>query len=169
MLNMWGYVCNNICLKHGINVRLNYYFILFIQYSFSVCMLFQNVLYLVPPLEDYESPSSLIKLPMGGPAQHLNATLALQLCNIWLQSETKGTSNIDMIDKQWAGIIIVAVLQIAIIKYSSLTSESVFVCVHVSVCVCVLFLHDNSKSNRYRNVKFEFIVLYENKADKLDI
>ena len=93
-------VCNNICPKHGINVRLSYIFILFIQYSLSVSLLFQNVLYLVPPLEDYESPSSHIKLPMGGPAQHLNATLALQLCNIWLQSETKGTSNIDMIDKQ---------------------------------------------------------------------
>ena len=161
MLNMWGYVCNNICPKH--EIELLFYFIHSIQFE-CVCMLFQNVLYLVPPLEDYESPSSHIKLPMGGPAQHLNATLALQLCNIWLQSETKGTSNIEMIDKQWAGIIIVAVLKNATIKYSS---ESVIVCVHVSVCV--LFLHYNSKSNRYRNVKFEFIVLYENKADKLDI
>ena len=38
----------------------------------------------------------------------------------------------------------------------------------VSVFVCV-FLHDNSKGNRSRNMKLEYIVAYENSSDKFDI
>ena len=40
-------------------------------------------------------------------------------------------------------------------------------CIRVRVCVC--FLHDNSKSNRSRNMKFEHIVVYENISDSFDI
>ena len=49
-------------------------------------------------------------------------------------------------------VIIVAFLENATIGYSL---ESVCVC----VCVCV-FLHDNSKRNRSRNTKSEYIVEY---------
>ena len=38
----------------------------------------------------------------------------------------------------------------------------------VRVCVCV-FLHDNSKRNRSRNTKSEYIVVYENSSDEFDI
>ena len=41
-------------------------------------------------------------------------------------------------------------------------------CVCVFVCVCV-FLHDNSKRNRSRNTKSEYIVVYENSSDEFDI
>ena len=44
----------------------------------------------------------------------------------------------------------------------------VCVCVFVCVCVCV-FLHDNSKRNRSRNTKLEYIGEYENSSDKFDI
>ena len=37
-------------------------------------------------------------------------------------------------------------------------------CVCFRVCVCV-FLHDNSK----RNTKLEYIIVYENSSDELDI
>ena len=40
------------------------------------------------------------------------------------------------------------------------------VLVRVSVCV---FLHDNSKKNRSRNTKSEYIVVYENSSDEFDI
>ena len=43
-----------------------------------------------------------------------------------------------------------------------------FVCASVFVCVCV-FLHDNSKRNRSRNTKSEYIVVYENRSDEFDI
>ena len=36
------------------------------------------------------------------------------------------------------------------------------------MCVCV-FLHDNSKRNRSRNTKLEYIILYENSSDNFDI
>ena len=36
------------------------------------------------------------------------------------------------------------------------------------MCVCV-FLHDNSKRNRLRNTKLEYIVVYENSSDEFDI
>ena len=36
----------------------------------------------------------------------------------------------------------------------------------VFVCVC---LHDNSKRNRSRNTKSEYIVVYENSSDEFDI
>ena len=36
------------------------------------------------------------------------------------------------------------------------------------MCVCV-FLHDNSKRNRSRNTKLEYIVVYENSSDEFDI
>ena len=39
-------------------------------------------------------------------------------------------------------------------------------CVCVSVCG---FLHDNSKRNRSRNTKSEYIVVYENSSDEFDI
>ena len=39
-------------------------------------------------------------------------------------------------------------------------------CVCLGVCV---FLHDNSKSNRSRNRKLEYIVEYENSSDEFDI
>ena len=42
------------------------------------------------------------------------------------------------------------------------------VLVRVFMCVSV-FLHDNSKSNRSRNIKFEYIVVHENISDKFDI
>ena len=38
----------------------------------------------------------------------------------------------------------------------------------VFVCVCV-FLHGNSKRNRSRNTKLEYIVEYENSSDEFDI
>ena len=41
-------------------------------------------------------------------------------------------------------------------------------CVCVRVCVCV-FLHDNSKRNRSRNTKLEYIEVYENSSDEFDI
>ena len=41
-------------------------------------------------------------------------------------------------------------------------------CVCVFVCVCV-FLHDNSKRIRSRNMKLEYIVVYENSLDEFDI
>ena len=43
------------------------------------------------------------------------------------------------------------------------------VLVRVSVCVCVcVCLHDNSKRNRSRNTKLEYIVEYENSSDEFD-
>ena len=39
---------------------------------------------------------------------------------------------------------------------------------HPYVCVCV-FLHDNSKRNRSRNMKFKYIAVNENNSDKFDI
>ena len=58
-------------------------------------------------------------------------------------------------------LIIVAFLENATIWYSL---ESLCVC--VSVCE---FLHDNSKRNRSRNTKSEYIVAYENSSDEFDI
>ena len=66
-------------------------------------------------------------------------------------------------------IIIVAFLENPTIGYSL---ESVCVCVCVCVCVfvCVCgFLHDNSKRNRSRNTKLEYIVVYENSSAEFDI
>ena len=60
-------------------------------------------------------------------------------------------------------MIIVAFLENATIGYSL---ESLCVCVCVRVCV---FLHDNSKRNRSRNTKSEYIILYENSSDEFDI
>ena len=63
--------------------------------------------------------------------------------------------------------IIVAFLENATIGYSL---ESLCVCVCVCVCVFVcVFLHDNSKRNRSRNTKLEYIVVYENSSDEFDI
>ena len=39
----------------------------------------------------------------------------------------------------------------------------------VLIRVCVFFLHDNSKRNRSRNTKLEYIVIYENSSDLFDI
>ena len=44
----------------------------------------------------------------------------------------------------------------------------VCVCVRGCVHVCV-FLHDYSKRNRSRNMKLEYIVVYENSSGKFDI
>ena len=41
-------------------------------------------------------------------------------------------------------------------------------CVCVSMYACV-FLHDNSKRNQSRNMKFKYIVVNENNSDKFDI
>ena len=41
-----------------------------------------------------------------------------------------------------------------------------FVC--VCVCVCV-FLHNNSKRNPSRKMKFEYIIVYENSSDEFNI
>ena len=41
-----------------------------------------------------------------------------------------------------------------------------------SLCVCVrvcVFLHDNSKRNPSRNMKLEYIVVYENSSEEFDI
>ena len=62
-------------------------------------------------------------------------------------------------------LFLVAFLEKATIGYSL---ESLCVCVCVSVFVCVL-LHDNSKRNRSRNTKLEYIVVYENSLDEFDI
>ena len=35
--------------------------------------------------------------------------------------------------------------------------------------MCGFFLHDNSKRNRSRNTKLEYIVVYENSLDEFDI
>ena len=61
--------------------------------------------------------------------------------------------------------IIVAFLENATIGYSL---ESLCVCVRPCLCVCV-FLHDNSKRNRSRNMKSEYIVVYENSSEEFDI
>ena len=61
----------------------------------------------------------------------------------------------------WFSIFIVAFLENATIGYSL---ESLCVCVFVCV-----FLHDNSKRNRSRNTKLEYIVVYENSSDEFDI
>ena len=45
---------------------------------------------------------------------------------------------------------------------------SVCVCACVRVCVCVC-LHDNSKRNKSRNMKLEYIVVYQNSSDEFDI
>ena len=56
-------------------------------------------------------------------------------------------------------LVIVAFLENATIGYSL-----------ESVCVCVfVFLHDNSKRNRSRNTKSEYIEVYENSSDEFDI
>ena len=60
-------------------------------------------------------------------------------------------------------LVIVAFLENATIGYS-LESLCVFVC----VCVCVFFA-PNSKRNRSRNTKSEYIVVYENSSDEFDI
>ena len=53
-------------------------------------------------------------------------------------------------------------------NYRVLVRVSVCVCLCVCVCVCV-FLHDNSKRNLSRNMKLEYIVVYENSSDEFDI
>ena len=53
-------------------------------------------------------------------------------------------------------------------NYRVLVRVSVCVCVCLCVCVCG-FLHDNSKRNRSRNMKSEYIVVYENSSDEFDI
>ena len=73
-------------------------------------------------------------------------------------------------------LIIVAFFQNTAIRY---TSESLSVClcvfvfvfVYVCFCVCMCvcaricgFLHNNSKSNQSRNMKFKCIALYENSS-----
>ena len=71
----------------------------------------------------------------------------------------------------WKSLIKFAVLENATIGYSleSLyVSVCVSMCVYVCVCVCV-FLHANSKRNRSRNMKLEYIVVYENSSKEFDI
>ena len=40
----------------------------------------------------------------------------------------------------------------------------VFVCVCVCACIRVCVLHNNSKGNRSRNMKLEYIVVYKNRT-----
>ena len=43
-------------------------------------------------------------------------------------------------------------------------------CASVFVCISVyVFLHDNSKRNRSRNMKLDYIIVYENSSDEFDI
>ena len=70
-----------------------------------------------------------------------------------------GSVSLLFIHKFFYAFIIVAFLENATIGYSL---ES------LCVCLCV-FLHDNSKRNRSRNTKSEYIVVYENSSDKFDI
>ena len=58
-------------------------------------------------------------------------------------------------------IIIVAFFENATIEYSS---ESLCVSMFVRV-----FLHDNPRRNQSRNMKLEYIVVYENSSDEFDI
>ena len=51
---------------------------------------------------------------------------------------------------------------------ATIECSSVCVCVCVSVCLCVC-KQDNSKNNQSINLKFEYIVAYENSLDKFDI
>ena len=53
----------------------------------------------------------------------------------------------------------------ATIEYSS---ESLCASMCVCFCVCV-FLHENAIRNWSRNMKFKYIVVYENNSDKFDI
>ena len=72
-----------------------------------------------------------------------------------------------MVGDQLGVLFIVAFLENATIWYSL---ESLCVCVCVCLCVCVcVFLHDNSKRNRSRNTKLEYIVVYENSSDEFGI
>ena len=57
-------------------------------------------------------------------------------------------------------VIIVAFYKNVLIRVS--------VCVSVFVCVCVCLL-DNSKRNQSRNMKLEYILVYGNSSDKVDI
>ena len=70
---------------------------------------------------------------------------------------------LELSDPKRVWLIIVAFLENATIGYSL---ESVCVC--VCVCLCV-FLQDNSKRNRSRNTKSEYIVVYENSSDEFNI
>ena len=45
----------------------------------------------------------------------------------------------------------------------------VCVCVCLCSCACCVFLHDNSKRNRSRNIKLEYIVVYKNSSDEFNI
>ena len=57
------------------------------------------------------------------------------------------------------------------IYYSCIFAKHKYrVLIRVCVCVCasVYVLHDNSKNNQSRNMKVEYIVVYENISDKLD-
>ncbi len=49
----------------------------------------QSPLSLAPRLEDYDWGSHEIQLGIHGYMQYLNASLALQLCNIWLHNHDK--------------------------------------------------------------------------------
>ena len=50
--------------------------------------------------------------------------------------------------------------------YPHIAWTSMCVCMCVSVCV---FLHDNSKRNGSRNMKFKYITVNKNNSDKFDI
>ena len=66
-------------------------------------------------------------------------------------------------------LVIVAFLEKATIGYSlESLCVCVCVCVYVCVCVCVCVLHDNSKRNRSRNTKLEYLVVYENSLDEFN-
>ena len=54
-------------------------------------------------------------------------------------------------------------------NYRVLVRVSVCVRVCVRVCVCVFFVHDNLKRNLFRNMKLEYIVVYENSSDMFNI
>lgn len=52
---------------------------------------FQSPLYLVPPLENYGWGAQPLQLGLAGNVQYCNASLALQLAQYWINSQTEGT------------------------------------------------------------------------------
>ena len=66
-------------------------------------------------------------------------------------------------------LVIVAFLENATIEYSSVcVCLCLCLCLCVCVCVCV-FLLNNTKRNRSRRMKLEYIVVYEKSSEEFGI